>query len=399
MVFNKSKLLVVIIALVAIVSIGIYYAVNNTTAAEGSSQPEVQALPVSINVIQSEKVNLWKKFSGHIVAIDESDIRPQVSGRIMEILFKDGQYVEKGDTLLIIDPRPYEAVLAQAEAELASAQTQANLAEKEYIRAKSLIGMDAISKSLFDQRSNARVGAGAAVKAARAKVAAAKLDLDYAYVKAPISGKVSRAEVTVGNLVQSGPNAPLLTSIVSDGDVYVDFEVDEKTYINSIQANAVESKNKIPVRLDFGGDVHAFQGYVSSFDNKIDPASGTIRARAILPNKNNMLLPGMSVSVEMGELNNNSVILVSELALGTDQDRKFVYVVGDDNIAKYREVKIGQSIDGQRVVLSGLKPDDKVISKGISRIRPDTLVEATEELQEEKLPLPDDASLDAETEL
>lgn len=377
----KSTLVIATIALLSTVSIGAYYATEGATAAEGAVQMAPQAMPVTVSVISPAKTDLWKKFSGHVVAVDKSDIRPQVGGRITEILFKDGQYVEKGDTLLIIDPRPYEASLAQAEAELASAQTQADLADKEYIRAKSLISTDAISQSLFDQRNNARISANAAVKAAQAKVTAAKLDLDYAHVKAPISGKVSRAEITVGNLVQPGANAPLLTSIVSDGDVYVDFEVDEKTYIHSVQTSASDTQHEIPVRLNLGGSAQNYEGHVNSFDNKIDPASGTIRARAIFANEEKTLLPGMSVSVEMGEKNDDAVILLSELALGTDQDRKFVYVVGEDNLAKYREVKIGESIDGQRVILSGLQAGDKVISKGISRIRPDTLVSVSDEKQ------------------
>ncbi len=386
---KKPTLVLAMLALLTTASFGVYYAVDDATAAEGSVQTAPQAMPVSVSVVQPTQVDLWKNFSGHVVAVDRSDIRPQVSGRITDILFEDGQYVKKGDTLLIIDPRPYQAALEQAEAELASATTQADLAEKEYVRAKSLIGTEAISQSLFDQRSNARTGALAAVKAAKAKVTTAQLDLDYANVKAPISGKVSRAEITVGNLVQSGANAPLLTSIVSDGDVYIDFEVDEKTYMNSVQSGSSEEKNSIPVRLMLGQNDTLYEGHVNSFDNKIDPASGTIRARAVFANEKKLLLPGMSVSVEMGEKNDAKTILISELALGTDQNRKFVYVVSDDNLAKYREVKIGESIDGQRLILSGLEAGDKVITKGIAHIRPDMFVtaEGPEQKQAETEPV------------
>jgi len=372
---KKPTLVLATLALLGAASFGVYYAVDDATAGEASVQAVPQAMPVSIVTVEPVQVNIWKNFSGHVVAVDRSDIRPQVSGRITDILFEDGQYVKKGDVLLVIDPRPYQATLEQAEAELASARTQANLAEKEYLRAKSLIGTDAISQSLYDQRSNARASAAAAVKAAQARVKTAQLDLDYANVKAPISGKVSRAEITVGNLVQSGANAPLLTSIVSDGDVYIDFQVDEKTYMDSFQSSSAEEKNTIPVQLKLGRDGTVYKGHVNSFDNKIDPTTGTIRARAIFANENKLLLPGMSVSVEMGEKkSDNKSILISELALGTDQNRKFVYVVSKDNEATYREVEIGESIEGQRIILSGLEAGDKVINKGITHIRPGMLV-------------------------
>jgi multidrug efflux system membrane fusion protein len=248
------------------------------------------------------------------------------------------------------------------------------LAEKEYQRAKSLIEKEAISQSLFDQRLNNRSLSGATVKAAQAKLTRAQLDLDYAYVKAPISGKVSRAEITAGNLVQAGANAPVLTSIVSDGNVYVDFEVDEHTYMNLAASGQSVKPDAIAVRLERGGHQDFYEGHLHSFDNKIDSASGTIRARAIFSNENKFLLPGMSISIEMAEPIKDERILISERAIGTDQDRKFVYTVNESNIVKYREVKIGESVDGQRIILSGLSQGDLVITKGVAHIRPEMLV-------------------------
>lgn len=170
--------------------------------------------------------------------------------------------------------------------------------------------------------------------------------------------------------MQSGSSAPVLTSIVANNKVYVDFEVDERSYINTVRNLGSDNASQIPVRVKLTGNDLEYKGFLQSFDNRIDPASGTIRARAIFDNKEKLLLPGMSVSVLMGSGNGDTKILISERAIGTDQDRKFVYTVNGDGIAKYREVTIGDSINGQRIILSGLKDGENVIAEGIVRIRP-----------------------------
>ncbi len=367
---QSNRLLLSCIVLAALLLGVVIYSSSTEDASADGVGASGGAMPVETEVVKPQPVQLWKQFSGHVVAVDRADIRPQVDGRIMKILFEDGQHVEKGDMLIVIDPRPYEAALEQAEAALKTARTQANLAEKEYARAQKLIKTSAISQSLLDTRINNRETAAAAIKAAKALVESAKIDLDYAHVKAPISGKISRAEITVGNLVESGASAPLLTSIVGDDKVYVDFEVDENTYLNSVRTTRNSKDATIDVRLKLGGDME-YSGTVHSFDNRIDPTSGTIRARAIFDNDEKILLPGMSVSVQMGSAGKEEHIVVSERAIGTDQDRKFVYVISPEGKASYREVKIGDSIGGKRIVLSGLEEGDTVITEGIVRIRPD----------------------------
>ncbi len=351
----------------------VFYSHEPVEAAESQSPQVIQAMPVEVTVMQPETVQIWKNFSGHVVAVDHAEIRPQVSGRITEIRFEDGQRIEKGDILVVIDPRPYKAALDQAKASLSAAKTEATLAEKELQRAKDLIKSEAVSQSLLDQRTNNLDVANASVAGAKAMVNTAEINLDYAYVKAPISGKTGRAEITEGNLVQAGGSAPLLTSIVADEKVYVDFEVDEQTYINSVRAQdtgADAHDGKIPVRLSLLGGSAKYDGIVHSFDNRIDPATGTIRARALFENSEKILLPGMSVTLQMGSNGHEGRILVSERAIGTDQDRKFVYVVDDDNNATYREIRIGESLNGRRIVLSGLDSGEQVITEGIVRIRP-----------------------------
>lgn len=347
----------------------------NASQEESTTDAPPPATPVQTNIAHPEAIQIWKHFSGNAVAVDQAEIRPQVDGRIVELRFENGQYVNEGDVLIVIDPRPFAAELARAEADLETAKVQVILAEKEYERAKGLINTPAISQSLLDTRINDLGVAKASVTAAQAVVDRARIDLDYAHIKAPISGKMSRAEITVGNLVQSGPNAPLLTSIVSDEKIYIDFEVDERTYLSFIREGCNKLTGaRVPVKIQLPAGNIEYEGYVHDFDNRIDVSSGTIRARAIFDNPQKLLLPGLTVSVLMGSPSQQSEILVTERAIGTDQDRKFVYVIDGESKASYREVTLGESVDGKRIILSGLEEGDVVITEGLARIRPGMLV-------------------------
>jgi len=375
---KTHRLGVTLIAALGLVSMMLISSPLTIAKAEKKSA-KPKGVPVKVVSIKPQTIQLWKQYSGSIVAVDSAQIRPQVSGRITKILFQDGQYVQKGDVLIIIDPRPYQAALKQAKASLATAKTQVDFAQKELERAKELVKKRAVAKRLLDERQNNYQVAQAAVLNAQAQVETAEINVDYAHIKAPISGIVSRAEITEGNLVQSGSNAPVLTSIVTQDKVYVDFEVDEKTYIDSIQQTPTNNIKTIPVRIQISGLDKIYEGNMHSFDNRIDPSTGTIRGRALFDNNDSKLLPGMTISVEMGQATsqNNKQILISEKAIGTDQDRKFVYIVSPENKATYREVKIGPSIAGQRIILNGLKQGDIVISQGLMRIRPNALVSPT----------------------
>jgi multidrug efflux system membrane fusion protein len=307
--------------------------------------------------------------------VDYAEIRPQVAGRITEIRFKDGQQVRAGDILFVIDPRPYQAAAAKAAGDLASAVNNARLAEIERDRGERLIKAQALSQESYDQRVNADGVAQAAVKSAQAALAAAQVDVDHAFIKAPISGRISRAEITVGNLVGSATAAPqLLASIVSDNGVYADFEVDEQTYLNIVRNHALtqDQQQAIPVTLTVQGDseAHAYQGRIESFDNRISTGSGTIRARARFANEDGSLVPGMFVSVRMGGTTVSKALLVPETAIGNDQSKRFVFVVGQDNKAEYREVVLGSTVEGKRVVVSGLKAGDQVILNGLQKLAP-----------------------------
>lgn len=342
-------------------------------SAEGAPPPP----PATISVMQEQNIQLWKDFSGRLQAVDYVEIRPEVNGKIQEIRFKDGQIVNKGDILMVIDPAPYQAAVDKAKADVQAAKNQYDLAQKDLSRAQDLVKTEAISKKIFDERENGAQVAKSQLESAQAQLKQAQINIDYAFVKAPISGRISRAEITEGNLVQGNANAPILTTIVSNEGIYADFDVDEQTYLNDIYAKARDSaaQIKIPVEIVLKSDgSQSYKGVIESFDNRIDPKSGTIRVRAYLENKDQSLLPGMFVTARLGSTENQNTLLVSEKAIGTDQNRKFVYVVGEGDKVAYREIKPGASINGQRVVLSGLKSGEKVITDGIVKIRPDMVV-------------------------
>lgn len=375
-VFKANKLLLGVSAIVLTLGSVAAYKAQSADAAvsEGAGAPPPPE--VATTVISEESIQLWKDFSGRLQAVDFVEIRPEVSGKLQEIRFKDGQKVAKGDVLFVIDEAPYKAAVEKAQADYQVAKSQYDLARKNLDRADDLVKTEAISKKIFDERQSASVAAKSSMDAALAQLTDAKINLDRAYVKAPISGRISRAEITQGNLVQASA-APILTTIVSDEGIYADFDVDEETYLSNVYKNAPdsESQTKIPVEMVLkSGSGATYTGVIESFDNHIDPKSGTIRVRALFKNKDQSLLPGMFVNVRLGGSGNDNVMMISEKAIGTDQDRKFVYVVGADHKVAYREIKTGNSVNGKRVVTEGLKKGDMVITEGIVKIRPDMVV-------------------------
>jgi multidrug efflux system membrane fusion protein len=369
--------------IVGLLATGGLYTINigkagHDEAAAGAAPP---AVPVTVRTLAEQKVRIWSEFSGRLEAVDAAEIRPEVSGRITQVLFEDGQVVKAGDVLFVIDPRPYEATVARAEASLASARTNATFAKQDRDRAAALVGSQALTQREFDQRGNASRMADAAVQTAEADLTRAQLDLEHAHVVAPISGRVSRPEITVGNLVQAGPGAPLLTTIVSNDTIYAGFDVDEQTYIENVRGSATrrDQERRILIQLSLPGDrSHVYRGTIYSFDNRLDTATGTIRARAKFDNAEGALLPGMFVTVKLAEGTERNELLIPERAIGFDQSKKFVYVVGADDKVAYREVELGKQVRSQRLVLGGVHAGDRVVVDGVQRLRPNTLVTAQE---------------------
>jgi multidrug efflux system membrane fusion protein len=355
------------------------YGLQVTVASKGPAKAASARPAVPVETVKMEKAPLrvWRSFPARLVAVDEVELRPQVSGRIVDVRFRDGQTVGKGDVLFVIDPRPFEAAMQQAKADLSAAKERRAFAERELARARKLIRTNAVAKRVVDERENEFANATSAVDSAAAQVLKAEIDLDHAYVKAPISGRVSRVEVTAGNLVQTGSDAPLLTSIVSDRGIYADFDVDENTYLRNVHSadTTSDGDRNIPVQLLIGSNgSEMYEGHIYAFDNRIDPATGTIRARALFSNADGTLLPGMFARLKMGSAEKRDAMLLTERAILTDQDRKYVYVVNKDSKATYREVQLGASADGKRIIEKGLEPGEQVIVGGLMVVRPNVPV-------------------------
>ena len=367
-------------AILASIIVAGAYAVR-TPRASGDPPAAPPPMTVTVQTLAPQKIRVWSEFSGRLHAVDAAEVRPEVGGRITAVRFEDGETVKAGDVLFVIDPRPYEAAVARARANLVSAQTNAAFAKVEFERAASMVKTQAVAQRTYDERGNASRVANATVEADAAQLKQAEIDLEHAYVRAPIAGRASRAEITLGNLVQPGPGAPLLTTIVASQSLYADFEVDEQTYVESIRLYTTgrEGERRIPVQLSVPGDnrgVH--RGTIYSFDNRIDVASGTIRARAKFDNADGALVPGMFVSVKLAEGAERDVLLIPERAVGFDQSKKFVYLVDQGNKVAYREVELGRQVQAQRIALKGVQPGDRVIVDGVQHVRPNVLVEAKE---------------------
>lgn len=356
-------------------------AVTAFTLSSRAAKPPAASAPapasVSVASVLQKSVTEWDDFSGRVDAVDRVEIRPRVAGAIDAVHFQEGQLVKKGDLLFTIDPRPYQAELARADAAVAGAQATLALSTTELERTRRLLEEHAVAQRELDQRENTLVEANASLQAAKAAQLTARLNLQYTAITAPVSGRVSRAEITVGNVIAAGATAPVLATLVSVSPVYVDFEVDESTYLRYASNGAVGNSGiaHIPVAIGLTNeDGYPRQGKIKSFDNRLNTGSGTIRVRAVFDNANGALTPGMYARVRTGGAAAEEAVLIDDKAVGTDQDKKYVMVVGSDNKATYRAIKLGPMVDGLRIVRSGLKKDEKIVVNGLQRIRPNDTV-------------------------
>lgn len=312
--------------------------------------------PVSVATVVTRPVTEWHEFSGMFEAVSSVEVRPRVSGQITEIHFADGAEVKKGQALFTIDPRPYEAAMTSAKASLT--QAEANLG-----RAKKLIGSKAISKAEFD-------AAQGAYTRALGEFQSAQVNLGYTHITAPIGGKISRAEITVGNLVNAA-TPPLLASIVDLSPIYASFDIDEATFIKTIQGVPAAKLKTVPIEVALGnGGKEAIKASVHSFDNQLKPGSGTIRVRAKVENADKTIVPGLYAKVRLGSADAADTVLINPVAVNTDQDKKFVLVVGADHKAEYRVVTLGTMEGALQVVREGLKPDEQIVVNGLQRVKP-----------------------------
>lgn len=343
--------------------------VQSAHAEQAAAIPKTE---VDVATVVFKPVSEWQSYSGRLEAVGKVDIRPLVSGTLVAVHFKDGAMVNKGDRLFTIDPRAYVAEVDRAAGQLAAAQSRAVYTSIDAGRAARLIDQNAISKRDFDEKQNASREAIAQVAVAKAALDAAKVNLSYTEITAPISGRVSRAELTVGNVVSAGAAAPVLTSLVSVSPIYASFDVDEQTYLRYL--NQVNAK-PAPVSLGLADESgYSRSGVIDSIDNRLDTQSGTIRVRARFDNTNGALLPGLYARIQVGGGKPADAVLVDDSAIGTDQAKKFVLLVGQGDVVEYREVTLGNLHEGLRIITSGLKASDRVVVSGVQRVRPNDAV-------------------------
>jgi membrane fusion protein, multidrug efflux system len=314
------------------------------------------------------------EFTGRLEATETVEIRARVGGTLDRVHFREGQTVKRGDLLFTIDARPFQAELARAEAQLAGVRSRSDLSKTEFTRAQKLLEMRAISQQEFDQLQSGTRTSDADIKAAQAAVQSARLNIEYSRIRAPIGGRISRANVTAGNLVGTGDT--VLTTIVSQDKVYAYFEASESTYLkygkqvrDGTRANARETANTVFMGLA-NEQGYPHKGAIDFFDNRLNAQTGAIRARAVFDNKNNQFTPGLFARVKLIGSGSFKAVLTPDRAIGTDQNKKFVLVVDQNNVANFREVKLGALQDGMRVITEGLKGGEIVVVDGLQRIRP-----------------------------
>jgi membrane fusion protein, multidrug efflux system len=340
------------------------------------SQPAAVA-PPPVTVAQPAKrtVTDWDEFTGRFEAVEEVQVRARVGGFVTSVEFRDGAVVHAGDLLYVIDSRPFEAVALQADGQLSDARAKAELAKRELDRALTLVTTSAVSESVVDQRRQTLQAAHAAEMQAEGALNAARLNIEFTHVMAPMDGRVSRHLVSAGNLVQgSEGNATLLTSIVTMDPIYIYFDVDETTYLRNnklwFEGRRPSSRDTPnPVQVTLTGETKPHEGKMDFLDNRLDLSTGTLRSRAVIPNKDFSILPGQFGRVRLIGSAPYEALLLPDTAIATDQSRKIVFVVKDDDTVEAKPVTLGPLDGGLRVIREGLKAEDRVIVDGIQRAR------------------------------
>ncbi|CAN5477927.1 efflux RND transporter periplasmic adaptor subunit [soil metagenome] len=353
----------------------VFTAANDPAEAQAVAAKAPPATPVSVAVVDQRETAIWDEFSGRLEAIERVEVRSRVAGAVQEVHFREGALVKRNDVLILIDPALYAAEVSRADAQVAAAQSRVIYTKSDYERGQQLSGSQTISQRDQDNRINAYREAEANLKGAQAALQTAQLNLSYTEVRAPVAGRVGKLEITVGNLIAAGPGAPVLTTIVSTTPIYASFNADEQVVLRALKTLSDEGVGaeigRIPVKMGTStNEGTPFDGRMQLIDNQVDPRTGTVRVRAIFDNSDGRLIPGQFVRLLMGQPKSEKALMINERAVGTDQNKKYVMVVSKDNKAEYREVTLGVSVDGLRMVMSGLKAGEHIVVKGLQRIRP-----------------------------
>ncbi|MEQ1418386.1 efflux RND transporter periplasmic adaptor subunit [Acinetobacter pittii] len=367
----KKRMTAVAVAVVIAISGGLLYTAKNI-----SDQPKQQASSAQMPIPQvpvaeviTQELNPTAEYTGYLSAPQSVEIKSRVGGVINSVSVPEGSYVRKGQVLFKIDPEPFQVALNTAQARLKAAEVQYSQAVLDFNRANKLVESGAVSNKVYDDALATKNNRQAQVQEAQAAVSAAKLDLSYTNITAPISGRIDRVLVTSGNLIAGGNtgNATALTTIVSVNPLYVYFDLDEKTFLNLKEQNKSGQFN-LPIEMGLANtETYPYTGKLNFVSNQIDQRTGTLRVRASIANDSGELAPGMFARVKLTTGNKRSTILIDDQAVGTDQGNNFVLVLGSKNTVEFRPVTLGSVVDGLRIISSGLQTGDKVIIKGLVR--------------------------------
>jgi len=381
------------------IGVGILSVLLTAVGCKKSSAPQQGPLPVNVVTVIEKEVNEWDEFTGRLEAVESVEIRPRVSGYITEVHIEAGAIIKKGDLLYVIDPRPYQADFDRAAAEFERMQAQLKLAQIELDRAKELRTKNTISASEFDQKAATYQGASAAAASAEAARNSAALNLEFTQIKSPIDGRVSDARITLGNLVQPGPGAEsVLTTVVSVDPIYAKVDADENAILKYVklseEGKRVSARTaKIPAFVELGNETDfPHEGYIDFVDNRLDPGTGTVRARAVLKNWNpNLITPGFFVRVRVAGATSYRAALIADKVISSQQGVKYVFVVKPDNTLERRTIETGTMFEGKRIVKSGLKDSEKVVSTRLQLIQPGMPVQPIPEEPPAQQPKPSPA--------
>jgi multidrug efflux system membrane fusion protein len=374
---SRNGLIATVAALSALAAIPVTLLGLSSRSAEASAPAAAPAaVPVSVATVVASEGAAWDEFSGRLEAVDRVELRSRAAGTVRAVHFREGALVKQGDLLFTIDPAPYAAEVDRAEAQVAAARSRLSHAKSEHERSQRLWDERAIAQREFDERTNALREAEAQLRAAQAALQSTQLNLGYTQVRAPIAGRIGKIEISAGNLVAAGPGAPVLTTLVSVSPIYASFDADEQVIVRALRelpggASARAQLERIPVQMGTAATTDLpFEGKLQLVDNQVDAKSGTIRVRAVFDNKDGSLIPGQFAKLRMGRAKSAPMLLINERAVGTDQNKRFVMVVGADNKTVWREVKLGTSINGLRRVTEGLKAGERIVVNGLQRVRP-----------------------------
>lgn len=341
----------------------------------GQTMQANHAVPVDVATVVSQRLTEWDNFTGRLESVQTVALRPRVSGYIDFVAFEEGEYVQQGQTLFLIDNRTFKAEVARLTAQLEEAKSRLALAEHNYERAAKLRKTQAVSEEVLDARLSEKNQALASLNQTKALLDVAILNRGFARVEAPISGRISRANITQGNFVTAGQSE--LTRIVSTERLYAYFDIDEQTYLNYLTGdkNTSSAVSDQPVAMRLANETeHSHWGNIDFIDNQVNSSTGTLRVRAVFDNKDGRLIPGLFAHLKLAGDTNNEGILIKEKAIGTDLNNKYVLVVNAENHVEYRAVTLGDKVGTMRIITSGLTSRDKVVVDGLQRVRPGAAV-------------------------